>query len=481
MNVVLVVIDSLRAGALVNRTGHGPRTPFLDQLGRETIHFRRAYATECWTLPTHASLFTGQQPAEHAAHFQSMAYQRSSPTVAESLSRRGYTTEVVTRNSIFDGSIPGITRGFQRNTCLPSTRPRLDPLVLFLSLTKPRFRRQIFRSGFFSPRQRQSRAFVGIFARAMLPADERTLSYALDRMVEGRRTQRPYFLFLNLYDVHAPYAPAPNSILRPFRSLSGLIENTTLPFVLPGLGAHRYLEPGFQLSPSSRLMLLDRYHRAIELADAKLAAFYAAARSAGLLDDTLLIVTSDHGEGFGEHGLYLHDASLYDTHLHVPLWVHHPQRAPEVIDDVVSTKDLCALMLAGGGAARAADTILDAGYRATHPIASAEHFHYPHAPRSAVRYRQDLAAAVCGTAKVIIRREGIEHYDLARDPDEQHPEVGPLADFAAACRREGASASATAAVIERLRAWANRQGHEPPTASAAAPEWPRLIAGGRQG
>ncbi len=205
-------------------------------------------------------------------------------------------------------------------------------------------------------------------------------------------------------------------------------------------------------------------------------------RGAGLLDHTLLIVTSDHGEGFGEHGLYLHDASLYDTHLHVPLWVHHPQRAPEVVDDVVSTKDLCALMLAGGGAVRAADTILDAGRRAAHPIASAEHFHYPHAPRSAARYRQDLAAAVCGTAKVIIRREGVEHYDLARDPEEQHPEVRPLDDFARSCRQAGASSAAIAEVMQRLRAWSNRQEHEPSTASAAAPEWqPRLIAGGRRG
>ena len=50
-------------------------------------------------------------------------------------------------------------------------------------------------------------------------------------------------------------------------------------------------------------------------------------------DDKLLIVTSDHGEAFGEHGLYLHDASVYDTHLHVPLWVRHPERPPEVVNE----------------------------------------------------------------------------------------------------------------------------------------------------
>jgi membrane-anchored protein YejM (alkaline phosphatase superfamily) len=115
-----------------------------------------------------------------------------------------------------------------------------------------------------------------------------------------------------------------------------MLENVVMPFVLPCLGGHRYLQPGFHLSSLSRRMLLERYHRAIELMDAKLASFYGAARSAGLLDDTLLIVTSDHGEAFGEHALYLHDASIYDIHLHVPLWIHHPGRGPARIADVVS-------------------------------------------------------------------------------------------------------------------------------------------------
>jgi hypothetical protein len=162
-------------------------------------------------------------------------------------------------------------------------------------------------------------------------------------------------------------------------------------------------------------------HRRTGLGIAALADFYTAARCSGLLDDTLLIVTSDHGEAFGEHGLYHHDASVYNVNLHVPLWIHHPGRTAAVVDDVVSTRDLFGLMRAAalGGDLRA--TLLDAGYRARHPLALAEHFYYPHAPWMHPRFRQNLAAAITRTTKVIRRRDGTECYDLERDPDETTP------------------------------------------------------------
>jgi arylsulfatase len=125
-------------------------------------------------------------------------------------------------------------------------------------------------------------------------------------------------------------------------------------------------------------MLRERYDRAIELMDAKLAVFYEAAHASRLFDDTLLIVTSDHGEAFGEHDLYLHDASVYDTHLHVPLWIHHPQLAPELVDDVVSMRELFTVMLTAVNQRSVRETILAADYRAARPIAVAEHFFYPH-------------------------------------------------------------------------------------------------------
>lgn len=438
MNVVLLVVDSLRARALERRDPGPPRTPFLEELGAHAVHFRRAYATECWTLPTHMSMFTGQLPSVHGAHFQRMEYARTRPTIAELLGAEGFHTEVVTRNSLFDGTVPGATRGFQANTRLLGTLgAAASPLGLVLALSKPRLRRLIESSGFFTLVQKQQRDILLTLARMGVPADERVLTHVLERMAELRRRSRPFFLFANLYDVHAPYSPSPHSPLRSFRSFAGWRENLALPWLLPKVSSHAYLRPGFQMAPSGRHILLDRYHRAIELMDAKLAAFYSQARRAGLLDDTLLVVTADHGEAFGEHQLYFHDASVYDTHLRVPLWVHHPGVAPSLVDDVVSTAGLFDLFRSVALGTGLRGTLLDPHARAARPVALAEHFHHPDTRGMLPRYAQNLAAAVVGHRKLTLRHEGAEQCDLDADPDETTPEPATVEDFAATCVRDG--------------------------------------------
>lgn len=453
MNVVLLVVDSLRARSLGQRGPDAPHTPFLERLSRQTVTFRQARATECWTLPTHLSMFTGLLPSAHGAHFQSMAYAERTPTVAERFAAAGYHTEVVTRNSLFDGTIPGATRGFQHNTRLLAELRFPDPLGVLLALSKPRVRRLIQTSGFFHVLQRDNGAFLSTLARMIIPADHLVLDYTLEQMAAHRRRERPYFLFLNLYDIHAPYPPRSNSPLRSFATLAGWIENLMLPRLSTQLGSHAYLREDFAFSPRAQHILLDRYKRAIELMDAKLASFVDTAREIGLLDDTVLVVVSDHGEAFGEHELYFHDASVYDTHLHVPLWIHHPACAPQTVDDLVSTRDLYGLLSRVAEGRGIAGTLLDPAARAARPVALAEHFHYTHVPGAQARYAQDIAAAIVGQHKLIVRREGGELYDLAADPNEHAPTPATVADFAAACRRDGAPEPAIDEATAHLERW----------------------------
>ena len=450
MNVVLLVVDSLRACSLGRAAEGGPATPFLDRLAAQAVVFRRAHASECWTLPAHMSMFTGLVPSDHGAHFQSMAYAGSAPTLASLLGAAGAHTEIVTRNSIFDGTLPGVTRGFQANTKVLASTGGLHPLGILVALSKPRIRRLIRESGFFHALQREQRSFLGTLARLILPADREALRTTLDRMTTLRRRGTPYFLFVNCYDVHAPYPPTPHSPLRSFRTLEGWVENLMLPGVSTRLGSHAYLRKGFRFSPRVQHMLLTRYHRAIELMDAKLAEFYDAARGARLLDDTMLVVVSDHGEAFGEHALYFHDASVYQTHLHVPLYVHHPDVAPGVAHEVVSTRDLFGLIAAVGGGAGVRGTLLDPAARASRQVALAEHFHYPHVRDIQPRYAQNIAAAVVGRWKLLVRREGVWRTDLERDPAERALEPSSWHDFAAGCRREGAAAAALDAARTHL-------------------------------
>lgn len=451
------MVDSLRHCSLSSGSlGTVASTPFLNRLSGQTLYFRRAYATECWTLPTHTSIFTGLLPSEHNAHFQTMAYGGIQPTAAELLRSAGYKTEILTRNSIFDGSIPGVTRGFERNSVIVSDLRGLNPLSVFLAISKPRFRRQILTTGFFHPKQRASRRFVTRFARATVPADRQLLDAALERMSLYRAKSTPYFLVCNLYDVHAPYPPSERSIFRPTWSLRGLAELVLLPLVLPKLGGHAYLRAGFRMPSTGRQILLDRYHDAIGLMDDKLEKFYRDAAGAGLLDDTLLIVTSDHGEGFGEHGLYLHDASLYETHVHVPLYVHHPDGATGSIDDVVSTRNLFGLILGAPRGRNTRKTILDPAFRLENPIALAEHFHYPHISNAQPQYQHDIMAAIVGDEKVLVHPDGVRFYDLSRDPFERNPVSGTIEQFGDRCRRLGIDRGAIEKAAKHLQRWESR-------------------------
>lgn len=422
MNVIWLVIDSLRAQSLASFGGRKvPRTPFFDRLDRTSISFRRAYAAECWTLPSHVSMFTGLLPSEHGAHFQSMAYTGSAPTIAEILSQAGHYTEIVTRNFMFDGTIPGVTRGFQVNTRPVREIGRLDPFALILALNKPRSRRLMKSTAFFHPLHRTNRKFLSEYSKALLPADEVALDHVLETVQRCRKQARPYFIFSNLYDVHWPYPPSPDSVLREWTSLEGIVQNLAFPFALTAIGSHAYLRPGFKISARNRQILLDRYHRAIELMDAKLERFYSEVNRAGFLDDTMLIITSDHGEGFGEHGLYLHDGSLYNTHLHVPLWVHHPEEESRAIEDVVSTRELFSLVQEVTLRRTTRFTVLNEDYRQRRATAHAEHFFYPHLEDMQPRYRQNIRAAITQRHKVITRREGAEIFDLGKDPEEAFP------------------------------------------------------------
>lgn len=449
LNVLLLVVDSLRARSLGHR-----RTPCLDALRGSWTTFDRAYAAECWTLPAHLSMFTGLLPSDHRAHFQTMAYRGAQPTLAEVAAEQGYETLVMTRNSLFDGTVPGALRGFQRRRAVFRDASGVDGLFgLVLALAKPRVRRLIRNSGFFHGDQKSNRAFLTTLVRMGMPADRELLTQCLEELASLRRRGRRSFVFVNLYDVHAPYAPRLESPLKPFRTAADWRENLALAWVLPRIGNHSYLKAGFRMSSYGRQMLRSRYHHAVELMDSKLATFLEGARALGILDDTLVVIVSDHGEAFGEHGLYLHDASVYEENLHVPLWVHHPNVPSRTVDRVVSTRQLYGLLRRVLVGDSVGGSILDPNALDEDGTALAEHFHYPFAKRPAPRYRHDLAAVVFRNRKAIVRGGKLTSVDLDRDPLEVDEEEVSMDGFLTSMRRSGASTRAVGTAREHLGRW----------------------------
>lgn len=314
-NVLVLLLDTVRAGSMSLYGAPWPTTPALDRRARDGVVFDAAYSTAPWTLPSHASIFTGHFPSQTVADWQS-PLDTTAPTLAEVFQARGYATGGFVANINIAGYRSGLGRGFIRYE-----DAQLSVLEALLSTTilQSQSARRAFRTW---ARTRWIRGTVS----AILPLELRPMSTnpAHDDLwaeeiadnflawlpsVEGR----PFFAFLNLFDAHGPMPPPPayQAMFDPAESSLGHYA-----------GAIRYMDDAIEV-------LL----RALE--------------AAGQLDQTIVVVTSDHGEQFGEHDLRLHGNSLYRPVLHVPLVLLNALGVPagHRVARPVSLRDLPATLL----------------------------------------------------------------------------------------------------------------------------------------
>jgi len=302
-NVLIIVMDTVRADHLGAYGYPRPLTPNLDALSSQSSRFTRARATAPWTLPSHASLFTGLYPSEHGLHsvlIDAMAsvtpggatqdnvlpMDPGLPTLAELLSRAGYQTAAFVANSHLQ-PVYGLSRGFDTWELVDGNADVVNERVF------------------------------------------RWLEVA---------GQHSFFLFLNYMDAHNPYNPRPRPDLfeEPLPTTSA---STMARLYLSILGKGRV--PRGQLR-----LLIDLYDRGLANLDHELGQLFAHLRARGLWDDLLLVVTSDHGEYFGEHDLIAHSKDVYEPVMAIPLLIKTPgQREGRVRDDWVSLAQVPALVL----------------------------------------------------------------------------------------------------------------------------------------
>ena len=280
-NLLLISVDTLRADALGIYGNQRGTSPGLDAFATTAAVFDNVYAHTPKTAPSHMSLFTGLPPRVHrVGNNRTKWAQRLSPeipTLAEILADAGFTNIAWTSGGNVTGGL-GFDRGFKRYI---EHHRHLDastaPLTKWISMRQP---------------------------------DER------------------WFAFLHTYSVHAPYFPS-----EPFRSrfvdpdYAGGIPGTMkeLRRRFPGKdqpGVH-FLETADTNDPRDLDHLRNLYLGEVALTDAGLAAFLAGLEQSGDLDETIVVLTSDHGEQFGEHGAVSHN-QLWEEELHVPLLVRLP-------------------------------------------------------------------------------------------------------------------------------------------------------------
>jgi len=328
-NVVLISMDTVRA----DHTGlHGygrNTTPTLREewLAGATL-YTRAIATADWTIPSTASLLTGLLASHHGAFPGSLSRHASivpnAPTLAELLRAGGFRTLGVAANHVNLRPALGFARGFDYYSCRPpSASFGVKPYLLAAAA----WRR--LPQGW----RRKTRAAEDVTGEAV-----RLLRSA------GGGNGGPFFLFLNYMDAHVPYQP-PEDFRRRFGP-------PRPPFSLRRYAAleSEVLSGTRHVTPDERRELEADYDAGIAYIDHNLRYLFDELRQLDLFDNSLILVTADHGEMFGESDIVGHCAGLFPELVHVPLLVKYPgQRHAATVEHAVSGADILPTVLAAVG------------------------------------------------------------------------------------------------------------------------------------
>ncbi|MEP7344904.1 MAG: sulfatase, partial [Gemmatimonadaceae bacterium] len=329
-NIVLLILDTVRASEL-SLYGYDRRTsPVLDSVAAVGVTFDAAISASPWTLPSHAAMFTGRSPYQLLANWDG-PLEDTVPTLAEVLLANGYRTGGFAGNVAYVSRETGLDRGFAHFE--DYTLHWSDPIN---AISLGRFVTN-------NPKLRQLVGYHDVLGRRTVGDLNSAAMSWLDR---ASTPARPFFLMINYYDAHEPFLPH-----APFDTRFGSTKGRNL-------GAIRQINT--RLAERSGKMGMDSvqrdferlaYDQSIAELDAGIGHLLDSLRARGLMDRTVLAIVSDHGEQFGEHGLYSHGNSLYLPALHVPLVIVAPGvPRGERRAHVVSTQNLGATLLSIAGA-----------------------------------------------------------------------------------------------------------------------------------
>lgn len=384
-NVLLIIWDTVRAQSLSLYGYSRATTPLLDRRATTGVVFDMAQSTAPWTAASHGSMFTGRLTQEMSIGWRT-PLDRADSTLAEALQRRGYRTGGFTANLIATTRESGLARGFGH----------YEDFVLSREL--------FLRSTLVGQRIKRWRPLGGGPLRFY---DHKRAAQVTDAFLawDAQQRDQPYFAFLNYFDAHDPY----------------------------------FAPPDWRERFPTGDRLQNKYDAAIQLLDAELERLLAELARRGQLRNTVVILTSDHGELFGEHGLHQHGNSLYQPLLHVPLVLWGAPGLPvgTRITTPVSLRDLPATVLAmvapgaphpfpGASLSRA----WEAGAPAADTLVSGAPKGIGTPPHEPVT-RGNMSSLFAGTMQYIRNGDGIEElYDVATDP-------GQLTNLAADSSRLG--------------------------------------------
>ncbi|MGH9377849.1 MAG: sulfatase [Terriglobia bacterium] len=296
-NIVLIVLDTVRADHFPCYGYSRPTTPGLCSLAAQGVLFGNAIAPSSWTLPSITSIFTGLMPHQTGADW-SRPLDPAPWTLARILQSKGYETAGFNSNPFYGLAGWRLSEGFDLyDDDSASIRHNLAVTFLGQSVLQTLYDRLI-RYNQFDHRN----------------ADD--VNHDVERWSRRRNASEPYFLFINYMDAHRPYLPP-----APFDHRFGNIPRRLLPRVTSALNNGR---PPLTYTSQEREDLIDGYDNSLAYLDSRVQRLIGFLRTRPGGGRTIFIVTSDHGEGFGEHGAYDHGWNLYHEVLRVPLIIAGP-------------------------------------------------------------------------------------------------------------------------------------------------------------
>ena len=319
-NILLIVMDATRLDYL-SAYGH-PRatTPNLDRLAEQGVLFEKAFSSAPWTPPSHASLFTGTYPSTHGVDVNENLYlSDKNRTVAEILADNGYRTFGVLPD-VHLSSVRGFHKGYQEYTetwRIPYLHLEYDWLDC---LTR----------------------------NAISGRDKRTYysNRIIQRWLKNNANQGdPFFVFVNFKTAHNSYQP-PRAYRRKFETKSPNVDMRKVNYYSKK-GGYSYMARELELTEEEFVLVGSWYAAAVAYLDFRIGQLMQYLKDIGTYDDTLVIITADHGENFGEHHLAYHLFCLYDTLIHVPLIMSCPSLLPRGrrISEMVSLVDVLPTIL----------------------------------------------------------------------------------------------------------------------------------------
>jgi len=312
-NILLIVADTARADRIAAAGYSRPTTPAIDALARDGAIYLEARTPSPWTLPAHASLFTGLYPSSHGAEAGSLRLDEALPFLARRLQEAGYRTGASIGNP-WVGKDYNFHQGFDR----------------------------------FEEVWRKVRGTEGDMGAGATNAW--LMRWLDERATNPAARDRPFFLFVNYFEPHLPYnAPEPERLRFVRPGTDPAVADAARRFKYPD--DVRFIMGLLRLEPGELDVLSDLYDGEIAGVDRRIGELVATLRRNDLLDVTAVVVTSDHGEMLGEHRLLDHKLSLFEPVLRIPLVVRYPPavQAGQRITTPVLLQDIYPTLLGLAG------------------------------------------------------------------------------------------------------------------------------------